>query len=210
VHQNRIKDLLPFTAPLVATALFYTFSNLSANTMGQFSTYLFVNVAGTGVTTATLISLAGLPIGLGANLLFLRIAGRPSRTAGFVIGSALLVIGFAIPLLAGFSAVTLALASFLSGFGGGLAGESIYKVWSQELFPTLIRSSAQGTTIFVTRALTAAFAFVTPAIAMADPRLLMGLLVALNLAAGLTGYFWVRKLPNVADTEDVNGQLSIH
>ena len=82
----------------------------------------------------------------------------------------------------GFNFTTLTVATIFSGFGGGLAGEAIYKVWSQELSPTLVRGSAQGSTTSTYPTITAAFAFVTPAIADASPRLLMGLLVGLNLA----------------------------
>ena len=202
VHHNRAKDLIPFTVPMLATACFYTFNNLSANTMGQFQTFLFVNVADVSVTKATFIGVVGIPIGLLANVIFMRIAPGPKRMTGFVVGSFFLVSGFTIPLVLGFNFTTLTVATIFSGFGGGLAGEAIYKVWSQELFPTLVRGSAQGSTIFVTRTITAAFAFVTPAIADASPRLLMGLLVGLNLAAALTGYFWVRKLPKATDVED--------
>ncbi len=203
VHRNRTRDLLPYLAPMLATACFYTFNNLSANTIGQFQTFLFVNVADVSVTTATFVGVVGIPIGLLGNLVFMRIAPRPLRMKGFVLGSALLVIGFAVPLSLGVDVTTLAIATFLSGFGGGLAGEAIYKVWSQELFPTLIRASAQGSTIFVTRTLTAAFAFVTPVIAESSPRALMAILVGLNATAGLVGYLWVRRFPIVTETEDV-------
>lgn len=208
-HKGKIKDLAPFLAPLIATALFYTFNNLSANTLGQFSTYLFTNVAGVSVTAATVVGLVGLPIGLGSNFLFMRIVGGRFRTPAFVIGTASLVAGFCVPLVGGFSYGTLFAASLLAGFGGGLAGEAIYKVWSQELFPTLVRSSAQGSTIFVTRALTAAFAFVTPVIAQADPRMLMGILVALNLAAGIVGFFWVRRLPKAVDVSATERAVAV-
>jgi inositol transporter-like SP family MFS transporter len=211
VHHNHVRDLIPYISALAATALFYTFNNLSANTMGQFTTYLFVNAVGTSVTVATAIALVGLPLGLLANFIFMRIVDRPPvRRAGFVVGTLLLVVGFCIPLLLGFNLVTLMITTFFSAFGGGLAGEAIYKVWSQELFPTLIRSSSQGITIFITRTLTAAFAFITPAIALANPTALMGLLVVLNAAAGIVGLFWVARLPKIAQEEDAEGPLTAH
>jgi len=209
-HKGRLRDLLPYLAPVLATALFYTFNNLSANTMGQFSTYLMVNVAGVSVTAATGVALLGIPIGFAGNLVFMKIADRPSRMTGFVVGSVVLVVGFTIPLIFGFTFATLFIASLFSRFGGGLAGEAIYKVWSQELFPTLVRSSAQGSTIFITRALTAGFAFVTPAIAQANVSALLAILVGLNAAAGLVGYFWVAKLPKVSQQEDAQGPVLIH
>lgn len=205
----RLGALAAYAVPLVAVTLFYTLNNLSANTMGQLGTFLFVNVAGVSPTLATATGLIGTAVGLTANLVFMRISGRPSRTTGFVVGTALLVAGFCVPLLAGVSYPTVLVAALLSAFGGGLAGEAIFKVWSQELFPTAVRATAQGTAIFVTRALTAAFALVTPALAEASPRGLFAVLVLLNLGAGVVGLLWVTRQPKAVEEEDVRGPEAV-
>ena len=44
------------------------------------------------------------------------------------------------------TAVTLVV---LFGIGAGIAGEAFYKTWSQELFPTMLRTTAQGLTFGV-------------------------------------------------------------
>lgn len=67
--------------------------------------------------------------------------GEPGRAAGRTIVN---VVAFAVPLVLGFSATSFVVMMFCFGIGAGFCGESIYKVWSQELFPTLLRSTAQG------------------------------------------------------------------
>ncbi|WP_219418978.1 MFS transporter [Pseudonocardia nigra] len=165
----------PLLAAVVATGLYYGIGNLAANTFGQFQTYLFVNVAGTSVTSASLIGLLGFPVGLVGAVVFMRVADRPSRMRWFAFGAVLLCGGTAVPLVFGISLTTLIIMALASGLGGPFAGEAIYKVWSQELFPTLLRGSAQGITIAFTRILAAAFAFVTPAIAAANASALIGI-----------------------------------
>jgi len=53
---------------------------------------------------------------------------------------------------------------------GAFAFEAILKVWTQESFPTLLRSTAQGTIVSVARVLAAAIALVTPSLAAAGRR----------------------------------------
>ena len=78
------------------------------------------------------------------------------------------------------------------------AGESMWKVWSQELFPTLLRSTAQGAATFFTRMLAAVCALGTPYLIQSGPTTLF---VTLTLAVTFTtalGWFYIRKLPPAA------------
>lgn len=213
VRRDSLRRLLsrPLLAAVIATGLFYGIGNLAANTMGQFQTFLFVNVAGAEVSTATLVGVLVLPLSLGGNLLFMRIVDTRARIHWFALGSVLMVGGPLIPLLMGISLPTLATMAFALGAGGAFMGEGIYKVWSQELFPTLVRGSAQGITIAFTRVLAAGFALVTPVIAVASPLLLLALLSAVSLIAALIGGLWVHRLPKAVDEDalSVNDTPSI-
>jgi inositol transporter-like SP family MFS transporter len=195
----------PLLAPLLATGLFYAVWNLGANTIGQFSTYLYVNVAGSDVPTASAIGLLGIPIGLLSGLAFMRVVDRPSRRIWFIAGVACSTTGFAVPLVLGVSVPTLATMGIIGGIGIGLAGETIYKVWTQELFPTLMRSTAQGTTIAITRYVAAAFALFTPIIATTNVTALFGILIASSVVSGLIGIFWIPRLPKAEAPEQENG-----
>ena len=174
-------------APLLVTTAFYTLWNLAANTLGQFQAFLFVNIAHTTAATASVLTVAALPIGLAAGVAFLRVADSPRRQHWFAVGSFVQILGVLLPVLVGFTPLTLCLLGMAVVGGGAFAGEAIYKVWSQEFFPTLLRSTAQGATFGVTRAFTAGFAVLTPSIADSDPRALLGILVGCLTVSGLIG-----------------------
>jgi inositol transporter-like SP family MFS transporter len=196
IRPDSLRHLLrgPLLSGLVLTGLFYGIGNLAANTLGQFTTYLWVNVIGVEVGTATFISLLSFPVGLLAAFTFMRIADRPTRMRWYTFGAVMTWIGTGLPLVFGLSLPTMLIMGFFLGIGMSFAGEAIYKVWSQELFPTLLRGTAQGITIAFTRALAAGFAFVTPAIATSSPTALVAILFAVTLIAGLIG-FRIPRLP---------------
>lgn len=184
----------PLLAALVLTGLFYGIGGLAANTFGQFSTYLYVNIIGIEIGTAVFISLLGIPVGVVAAIVFMRVADRPSRMRWFTGGVIMTWVGTGLPLVVGLNLVTMLVMGFFLGIGMSFAGEAMYKVWSQELFPTLLRGTAQGITIAFCRALAAGFAFVTPAIATASPTALVAILFGATVLAGLIG-FGIPRLP---------------
>lgn len=60
------------------------------------------------------------------------------------------------------------------------------KLWTQLQFPTLLRTTAQGTILAAARLLAAAFAVITPALVAISPRLLFGILaVVCTLGVGI-------------------------
>jgi inositol transporter-like SP family MFS transporter len=207
-HSDEIKfSSLPqlFVAPVVftviATGLYYAIWNLGANTFGQFGTFFWVNLAGSDVQTASLLQLATFPLGIVGALIFMRIVDKPGRKGWFIAGTIINVIAFASPFVLGPSSTSLTILFVLFGVGAAFAGEAMYKVWSQELFPTLLRSTAQGVTLAFARTVAALFAFGTPAIAVASPQLLFGLLVAFAIVSGLIGLFWIPRLPKATQLE---------
>lgn len=187
-----------FIGPFVALALFYGVFNLAANTGGQFGTLLYTEVARTSVSTAGLVNTAQLVVSFTAAVLFMRTVDLPSRMTWFLLGGALAVAGQMMPLVFGVNVASLAAWQILQGIGGAFAGESMWKVWSQELFPTLLRSTAQGATTFFTRMLAAVAALGTPLLIESGPATLF---VTLTLAVSFTtalGWLYIRRLPPVA------------
>ena len=204
VHFSHVGQLfrMPVLPAVIATALFYCFWNLGTNTFGQFGTFLWTNLTGGGVQTWSLASLVGLVVGLGAATIFMRMADRPARRTWFAVGAAFNVVAWALPFVLGPTPLTLVAAFLLSVIGSSFAGEPIYKVWSQELVPTLLRSTNQGLTIAFARAIAALFAFVTPALAVTSPRLLFGLIFVLTVVSMAIGLFWVPRLPSAREIEE--------
>jgi MFS transporter, SP family, inositol transporter len=191
----------PLLFTVLALGLYYALWNLTANTFGQFGAFIFVNVAHSTVQIQSLVSLASFPIGIVCGLLFMRVVDKPSRKAWFTFGTICYVVAFATPAILGGSVQTLFVALLLIGIGAAFSGETIYKVWSQELVPTLLRSTAQGLTIAFARITAALFAVITPTLIIANSRLFFGLLFALTVVSGLMGLFWVTRLPKARELE---------
>jgi inositol transporter-like SP family MFS transporter len=191
----------PFVFPLVALGLFYGIVNLSANTGGQFATLLYTDRAGVSVGTAGLLGLVVLGISFLSAVGFMRIIERPNRMLFFLTGGILYIIAQALPLVFGVSVWTLVAWQALGGIGGAFAGEPMWKIWSQELFPTLLRASAQGATTFFTRVLAAAVALWTPLLIEVGPSLLFGFLTVCVTFTTAVGWFWIRRMPQGKDVE---------
>ncbi|OXM60976.1 MFS transporter [Amycolatopsis vastitatis] len=205
IHFSRVGQLFrpPVLFAVVATGLYYATWNLGASTLGSFGTYLWTTLTGGGVAQFSQLTLLGLPVGFVAGLIFMRAIDRPSRHGWFVAGSVLILVAWALPALFGPSRFTLVAVLLVSGLGNAFAGESIYKVWSQELVPTLLRSTSSGVTMAFTRVIAGLAAFGTPALAAANPRLLFWLLFGFTLLATVIGLFWVPRLPKATDLERV-------
>jgi len=169
----------PYLVPFVGLLVFYGFTNLAANTGGQFGSYLLVNYAGVDVSTAILAAIPTLPLVIIGTLWFMKIADSPRRFTYFKVGAVLWVVAMLIPVVFGFSLTTYIASAVLGVAGGVFSFEPIMKVWTQEQFPTLLRTTAQGAIIAVARLLASLLAVVTPTIAAISPSLLYGLLAFL-------------------------------
>lgn len=159
----------PYRAPFLGLLAFYALTNMAANTGGQFGSYLLVNVGGVPLQTATLIGLPLIPLGIIGALWFMKIADTPKRFAYFTVGAVCTVVASLIPAIFGISLPTALVSSVVGLVGGSFAFEGIMKVWTQEQFPTLLRTTAQGTIISVARFFAAALASVTPLIVAFSP-----------------------------------------
>lgn len=198
IHTERaehvsIRDLLrvPYLVPFVCLLIFYPLVNLAANTGGQFGTYLWVNTAGASVEFAARVALVMTIVGFGLAVLFLRIVDSRWRMPVFYLGAVCYVLSTLIPALLGVSITTLLIWQTLGAIGGAFAFEAILKVWTQESFPTLLRSTAQGTIICVARVLAAALALVTPRLAAIGPQVLflvLTVLIAIGMAAAIFAF----------------------
>ncbi|MGP9536380.1 MFS transporter [Brachybacterium sp. AOP43-C2-M15] len=188
-----IRDILGnrmLLVPFLALVGFYTLTNIGANTGGQFGTYIGVNVVGLSVQAQSLLGIVMLGVGMLGAFVFMRVVDTPLRMTFYAIGAVLLAGSYLIPVALGFSTIPWIALSFFNAIGGAFAFEAIMKVWSQESFPTLLRSTVQGYVIAVARVIAAGVALMTPAL-MNTPTLAYSLLaavVALGLACGWAGF----------------------
>lgn len=179
--------------PFLALLGFYTLTNITAVVPNQYAPYIAVNHADTtvqGLAAASLIG--GLPVGIICALLFMRLADTRFRMTAYAVGAVATVSAMLTPVIFGFSFTTLTITILLGTIGGGLAFEAIMRVWSQENFPTLTRSTVQGAVIAVGR-FGAALVVLAAPILLDQPRVLFALMGAIALGGLVIGYVAFRR-----------------
>ncbi|MBN2060423.1 MAG: hypothetical protein JW882_08400 [Deltaproteobacteria bacterium] len=133
----------------------------------------------------------------------MRIVDTRWRFTYFQIGAAALLMMYLLPAVFGISTIILIVGGIFGFFGIAFSFESIMKVWTQESFPTLLRTTAQGTIIAVARFLAAGLAIVTPRIMDSSPRILFFILAGFTFAGIAAAWLGFRKgTTNVFDIED--------
>lgn len=150
-----------FIAMFLCIILFYVCWNLLANTFGQFQTYILVK-ANASQSLATGCGIVLNILGLICGILFASAAGSKHRNKFFYVGiviQAAAMIGIAMGGGALFMIVAM-IACY--NIGNQFAGESIYKVWTQESFPSESRASMQGFINGFSRLCCGLFALITP------------------------------------------------
>lgn len=193
----------PVIWPTVALGLYVTLWGLNSTTFSTFGTFFFTALAGTDVQFASIVSLGGLLAGFACGIVFIRVADTRGRWPIFVVGTALGLFALLIPFIFGPTALTLSVFYVCFAAGAAFSGEAIYKIWSQELVPTLLRGTVQGVGFAASRVVAALAAFGIPALALANSTLLFGLLFGAGLIAALIGLIWVRRLPAATELETV-------
>ncbi|HCC2434717.1 TPA: MFS transporter [Klebsiella pneumoniae] len=179
--------------PFIALSLFYTLTNLAANTGGQFGAYVAVHYVGIPVETASLWGLMLLPVAIGSGALFMKIVDTNKRMPFFVIGAVFFSGGYFIPVVFNFSPASWFCSMLFIMLGNGLAFEGIMKVWAQESFPTMLRSTAQGLIVGIARLTCGILAFVTPALLKASPQLVFALLSTIVAVGMIIGWLCFHK-----------------
>lgn len=167
--------------------IFYVCWNLLANTFGQFQTYILVK-AHASQSLATGCGIVLNILGLICGILFASAAGSKHRNKFFYVGiviQAAAMIGIA---LGGGTVFMIVAMIACYNIGNQFAGESIYKVWTQESFPSEARASMQGFINGFSRFCCGLFALITPYL-VASSRIQMtmygfALIVLISAVAG--------------------------
>ena len=209
---SRLRGLLlgPTMAAMVFTATVYLFWNLAAGTLGVFFPYILKNLGAQSQAASVALSCAGFVITLLAVvLIFMPFSDRSDRSRRIMwgVGAVMNVVAFAQLLIFPFNTVTAIALIVLFGIGAALAGEPFYKTWSQELFPTMLRTTAQGLTFGVARFLLGIWSFFVPVLAGLSIRPVALILMIFLLISGVVGFFF---MPNTAgkSLEEIEAERS--
>ncbi|WP_207957025.1 MFS transporter [Rubrobacter tropicus] len=210
--KSRLRDLLsgPTLAAMVFTATVYLFWNLAAGTFGVFTPFLLRNLGAQSQAASVALSCAGFVITLVAVvLIFMPFSDRSDRSRRIMwgVGALLNVVALGQLLIFPFNTATAITLIVLFGIGAALAGEPFYKTWSQELFPTMLRTTAQGLTFGVARFLLGIWSFFVPVLAGLSIRPVALILMIFLLISGVVGFLF---MPNTAgrSLEEIEAERS--
>jgi MFS transporter, SP family, inositol transporter len=184
----------PTLAAMVFTATVYLFWNLAAGTFGVFSPYILKTLGTQSQAASVALSCAGFVISLVfIVLVFMPFSDRSDRARRTMwgIGAVLNVVSVGQLLIFPFNTVTALLLIGLFGTGAALAGEPFYKTWSQELFPTMLRTTAQGLTFSVARLFLGIWSFFVPVLASLSIRPVALILMIFLLISGVVGFVFM-------------------
>ena len=179
---------------LVWTATIYLFWNLAAGTAGLFNPYIIETLKAGGPVASVLLSCSGFVIAMFVTVLvFMRHSDGDYKTRRLMwgIGALVQVIAYGMLLFLPFSIPVVLANILLFSAGGALAGEAFYKVFSQELFPTMLRSTAQGVTFGVARVILGFWSFFVPMLADNGIGQIAGLLTLFLAISGGVGFFFM-------------------
>lgn len=179
---------------LVWTATIYAFWNLAAGTAGAFNSYLITkHNAGSQALAVGLPSVAFVTMMLVTLFVFMPCSDRSHATRRrlWAIGALSQVVAYGLLVVVPFSVPAIVVNIVLFAGGGALAGEAFYKVFSQELFPTLLRGTAQGFTFGLARVVVGLWSFFVPQLAHEGVGLLATLLTLFLVISGGVGYFFM-------------------
>jgi inositol transporter-like SP family MFS transporter len=193
VHRASLRTLLApqFVRSMAFLIGMYGIWNLSAGTQGFYLQYMMRTVGGLTQTLAVLLDLSTYLIGIVAIVfVFMRYVDRVNQRLLFGLGALVQVV--AMPLLAGvpLTLPKVVLFAVLSSIGGGFGAQSFFQLWSAELFPTLLRSTAQGIMFAVVRIGLGVWSFFVPVLASSSYTMLWWVLTGFVLVSGLIGVIW--------------------
>jgi MFS transporter, SP family, inositol transporter len=169
----------------------YGIWNLCSGTFGFFLPYILRTIGGETQAVAVALQAAGAAGGIASLIfIFMRYVDRVDQRLllGFAITlqviSILLLVIFPLtrPVVVGFL--------FLSALSVCGSPQAFYQLWSAELFPTLLRGTAQGITFAVIRIALGIWSFVVPVLAFSRFSTLAWILIGFLVVSGLIGLIW--------------------
>ncbi|MBT0772896.1 MFS transporter [Kineosporia sp. J2-2] len=176
----------------VWTAMLFVLFVIPASTGGTFTPYITRALGIASQAQSVMFSAVSIASTMIGSFVFMRFVDRTGRHRRIVwsVGVVLELAAYLAFLLLPFSAFTVVFNTLAFGIGAGLAGEGMYKLFSQELFPTMLRSSAQGFTYFAARVTASLWGLLVPVLLSASGiTVISAVLVAAIAVMGVIGFF---------------------
>ncbi|KQN90753.1 MFS transporter [Sphingomonas sp. Leaf67] len=169
----------------------YGMWNLYAGTSGFYFPYILRTVGDQSQTVSVAVQAYNFALSmLSILLVFMPLSDKVNQRMLFAVSAAMQVAGMI--LLAVFPLTLLLALLYVSimALAGGFGAQSFFQLWSSELFPTLIRSSAQGLTFAVVRIGLGFWSFFVPALTTTGFHTLAWILAGFLAVSGIVGTIW--------------------
>ncbi|MEO5774323.1 MAG: MFS transporter [Sphingomicrobium sp.] len=179
-----------YLGSLLFLVAMYGLWNLWAGFNGFFTPYL-VQQHHLPTWVGTLVPASYFLIGMISILtIFMTLSDKVNQRLMFGISAVLHVIGMAILAIFGFTLEIYIIHVVIMGVAGGFGAQSFFQLWSAELFPTAIRSTAQGLAFAMVRIGLGIWSFFVPWLASYDYATLAWILTGFLFASGVIGLIW--------------------
>lgn len=180
-----------YLASILGLVGMYGFWNLWAGTNGFFFPYILRTVGAATQAESVAIQAFSFFIGMASIwLVFMRYADKVNQRTMFGISALIQVAGMMLLALFPLTIPVAILYVFLLQFGGGFGAQSFFQLWSAEMFPTLLRSTAQGIAFAVVRVGLGIFSFFVPMLTATGFTTLAWILTGFLVLSGLIGFVW--------------------
>ena len=188
---GRLRDL--FTPQNLRSMLFligmYGIWNLWAGTNGFFFPYILRTVGAQTQVASIAMQAGGFLVAMvSIGLFFMRYSDHVRQKTLFGISAIIQVVGMALLALFPLTTAVALVYLFLVWFGSGFGAQSFFQLWSAELFPTLLRSTAQGLTFAVVRIALGLWSFFVPILTATGFTKVAWILVGFLTLSGIIGY----------------------
>ena len=169
----------------------YGFWNLWAGTNGFFFPYILKTVGAATQAQAVAIQALSFAIGMASiYFVFMRLSDKVNQRTLFGWSAIIQIIGMALLVVFPLTIPIALLYVFLLQFGGGFGAQSFFQLWSAEMFPTMLRSTAQGVCFAIVRISLGLFSFFVPMLNATGFSNLAMILTGFLVVSGIIGLIW--------------------
>lgn len=193
VQQGRWQDL--FTPQYIGSMAFlagmYLFWNLWAGTNGFFFPYILRTVGDQSQAMSVAIQALSFLIGMGSIFfIFMKLADKVNQRLLFGLSAIIQVVGMSLLAIFPLTLPVAIVHVVLMAVGQGFGAQCFFQLWSSEMFPTMLRSTAQGVMFAVVRVTLGVFSFFVPWLTNTGFTTLAWILTGFLAISGIIGFVW--------------------
>ncbi|MBC2666783.1 MFS transporter [Novosphingobium flavum] len=177
-------------APILYLVVMYGMWNLWAGYNGFFTPYL-IKQNNLPEWAETVVPASYFFIGMiSIFFVFMKLADKVNQRTLFAISAVMHVVGMALLAVFGFTLEVVIVHIVIMGIAGGFGAQSFFQLWSAELFPTAIRSTAQGLAFALVRIGLGIWSLAVPSLASSNFTELAWILTGFLVVSGVVGFIW--------------------